>query len=53
MNSVQAEANELYKEKRDAQNSDLNDKEKTAEVRRIQNDINNLFEDALKNYEKT
>ena len=34
MNSVQAKANDLYKEKRDIQNSDLTDKEKTKELKK-------------------
>ena len=50
INSVRAEMNELYKEKREIQNSDLSKKEKYEQVLDIQSQINELAENALSEY---
>ena len=51
MNSVNSEIGELYKQKRETQNSDLPDDEKLEAVREIQAQINELAKNALSNYE--
>jgi hypothetical protein len=51
INSVKAEMNELYKEKREIQNSDLSSSEKYNQVREIQGQINELSKNALNSYE--
>ena len=50
MNSINAELGELYKEKREIQNSDLEDDEKYDKVFEIQQEINNLAKEALGTY---
>ena len=50
INSVKAEMNELYKEKREIQNSDLSKSEKYEKVLDIQSQINDLAENALSEY---
>ncbi len=51
MNSVGSDLNELYKQKREVQNSTLSDANKYAQVRAIQNQIVELTKQALDNYE--
>ena len=51
LNSVKAEMNELYKQKRDLQNSDLPNKEKYAQVREVQRQISELAKEGMNNYE--
>lgn len=51
VNSVKSEMNELYKEKREIQNSDLSDSEKYNQVREIQDQINTMAKEATTNYE--
>ena len=50
-NSVGTEIGELYKEKREIQNSDLSDELKFKQVRDIQKQINEIAENALNTYE--
>jgi hypothetical protein len=50
INSVSAKMGELYGEKRKIQNSDLSDKEKSAKVRELQREINNLAREGLNTY---
>jgi hypothetical protein len=50
-NSVKAEMNELYAEKREIQNSDLPASEKYQRVREIQSQINDISKNALNSYE--
>lgn len=50
MDSVSWEMSDLYKKKREVQNSDLPDDEKYEEVRNIQEQINELAKNALNNY---
>jgi hypothetical protein len=52
INSVNTELSDLYKQKREIQNSDLADNEKYAQVRNIQKQIDNLAKNALNSYEK-
>lgn len=49
-NSVSTEIGELYKEKREIQNSDLSDDLKFKQVRDIQKQINEITENALNTY---
>ena len=51
VNSVKAEMNELYAEKREIQNSDLPSSEKYNQVREIQSKIVDLSKKALNSYE--
>lgn len=51
MNSINAELSELYQQKREIQNSDISDKEKSAAVREIQAQIVSLTRDSLNTYE--
>lgn len=51
LNSVKAEMNDLYKQKREIQNSDLTNKEKYAQVREIQSQISALAQEGMSNYE--
>ena len=51
LNSVKAEMNDLYKQKRDLQNSDLPNKEKYAQVRDVQRQISELAKEGMSNYE--
>lgn len=51
VNSVKSEMNELYKQKREIQNSDLSDSEKYNQVREIQGQINTMAKEATTNYE--
>ena len=50
-NSVKGEMNELYKLKREVQNSNLPRKEKYEKVRKIQEQISELAKQGLQNYE--
>jgi hypothetical protein len=50
INSVKAEMNELYKQKREVQNSDLSKSEKYDKVLEIQSQINDLSKNALSEY---
>lgn len=50
MNSVNADLSELYKQKREIQNSNLADAEKYEAVREIQKQIDELTEDSLNTY---
>lgn len=50
INSVSSDMSDLYKQKREIQNSDLPDDEKYAEVRKLQNKINNLARSSLNAY---
>lgn len=52
LNSIQSDISALYKEKRETQLSDLKNDVKKEEVRKIQQQINDLAENALKNYNK-
>ena len=51
LNSVKSEMNELYKEKREIQNSNLPDSQKYNQVREIQDQINTMAKEATTNYE--
>ena len=51
LNSIKAEMNNLYKQKREVQNSDLPNKEKYAQVREIQKQISELAKEGMGNYE--
>jgi hypothetical protein len=51
MNSVNSELGDLYKQKREIQNSNLSDKVKYSQVRSIQEQINTLARNALNSYE--
>jgi hypothetical protein len=51
MNSVNTELGELYKAKREIQNSNLSDDVKYRQVREIQKQINTLAENAIDSYE--
>lgn len=51
MNAVNTELSDLYKAKREIQNSNLSDSVKYAQVRNIQKQINELAENALNSYE--
>ena len=51
LNSIKSEMNELYKEKREIQNSSLSNSEKYAQTREIQDQINSMARNALDNYE--
>jgi ribosomal protein S18 acetylase RimI-like enzyme len=51
LNSIKSEMNELYKEKREIQNSSLSDSEKYEQVREIQKEINNMARKAMDEYE--
>lgn len=50
LNSIKAEMNELYKQKRELQNSDLPNKEKYAQVREVQRQISELAKEGMSNY---
>lgn len=50
MNSINATLGELYGQKREIQNSDLEDDEKYAQVREIQEQINSLARESLETY---
>ena len=50
INSINADISDLYKAKREAQNSDLPDDEKYAEVRSIQKQINDLAGESMTAY---
>ena len=49
--SVRSEVSELYTQKREIQNSNLSKKEKYEQVREVQEQINELMQGALKDYE--
>ena len=51
VNAMRSEMNDLYKQKREIQNSDLSKSEKYNQVREIQKEINALAKSALNNYE--
>ena len=51
MTSIGTEVSELYKQKRQVQNSDLADDAKYEKVRNIQKQINELMEEGLSNYQ--
>ena len=50
VNSMKSEMNDLYKEKREIQNSNISKKEKYEKVRSVQNQINEMSKYALNNY---
>jgi hypothetical protein len=50
INSVKSEMNELYKAKRELQNSDIPDSEKYNQVREIQKQINDMAKEATDSY---
>ena len=50
LNSISTDMNELYKQKREIENSDLSDAEKYAAVRNVQKQINELAERGLNDY---
>lgn len=49
--SVKSEMNELYKQKREIQNSDISDSQKYNQVREIQDQINTMAKTALNDYD--
>ncbi len=51
LNSIKSDMNELYKEKREIQSSNLSDSEKYEQVREIQEQINSMARNAMDNYE--
>lgn len=51
INSMKSEMNELYKQKREIQNSNLSKSEKYNQVREIQKEINEISKYSLNNYE--
>ena len=51
MNSIKSEISELYKQKREVQNSNLSDSQKYATVRELQKQINDLAEGGLNAYD--
>lgn len=51
LNSIKSEMNELYKEKREIQNSSLSNSEKYAQAREIQDQINSMARNAMDSYE--
>lgn len=51
LNSIKSEMNELYKEKREIQNSSLSNSEKYAQTREIQDQINSMARNAMDSYE--
>lgn len=51
LNSIKGEMNELYKQKREIQNSALSNKEKYDRVREIQSQISALAQEGMNNYE--
>lgn len=51
LNTVNAELSDLYKQKREIQNSDLPDAEKYAQVREIQRQIDAITKNAMETYE--
>ena len=50
INSINAELSELYKQKREIQNSDLSNKEKYNQAKEIQEQINEIAKNALSEY---
>lgn len=50
LNSIKAEMNDLYKQKRELQNSNLPNKEKYAQVREVQKQISELAKEGMSNY---
>ena len=52
LNDISKSMGELYKQKREIQMSDISNKEKTEQVREIQEQINKLAEEGLINYNK-
>ena len=50
MNAVNSEMSELYKQKREIQNSGLSDKDKNAQLRKIQQQIVDLAKEGLDSY---
>ena len=52
LSSASSEAGKLYAQKREIQNSNLSDKEKREKVRNVQEQINNIIEDALEETKK-
>ena len=50
VNSMKSEMNDLYKEKREIQNSNISKKEKYEKVRSVQNQINEMSKYSLNNY---
>lgn len=52
LSSIQSSVSDLYKEKREIQLSDLTDKVKKEEVKRIQKEINDILETGLEEYDK-
>lgn len=52
LDEVKYDVGDLYNQKREIQNSDLSNKEKSKQVREVQKQINDKVEDALDNYEK-
>lgn len=51
LNSIKTEMNELYRQKREIQNSSLSNSKKYEKVREIQEKINNMAKKAMNNYE--
>lgn len=51
LNSIKSEMNELYKQKREIQSSNISDSEKYNQVREIQKQINSMAREALDSYE--
>ena len=50
INSINSEISELYKEKREVQNSSMSDDKKMAEIRKIQEQINELTKKGINEY---
>ncbi|MCI8654271.1 MAG: hypothetical protein HFJ48_00095 [Clostridia bacterium] len=51
LNTISKSMGELYKQKREIQMSDISNKEKTEQVRKIQEQINELAKEGLDNYD--
>ncbi len=52
VSSLQGELSDLYKQKRDIQNSDITDKEKKSKLKEVQKQINKIAEDGLSELEE-
>ncbi len=51
INYINSQTSELYKQKREIQNSSLSDDEKMSKIKEIQNQINDLTKTGINNYE--
>ena len=51
INYINSQTSELYKQKREVQNSSLSDKDKMSKIEEIQSQINDLTETGINNYE--